>query len=214
MHRRTARGNRLGIAVLGILLLVGGLALLAANRGSYGNTAGQDPLYPVRARTFVHDNHGWLWPAVAAVAIVLGLLFLRWLLVQPRRDSLRRVRVDSDNHTDGGAGRTTMPATALTDAIEDDLTDVRGVRRATAALSGSSDRPQLWLSVTTDANANLGRIRQHLAQTTIPDAQRALELPELPTYLRLSVGRHSTSSPASPGTPIGGAAIPAPEVIV
>ena len=195
MHRRTARGNRLGLALTGALLLIAGLALVGANRGSFGAAGPREYLYGGGVRRFVADNRTWLWPVVAAVAVVVGLAFLRWLLVQTRVDAVRTVRVDSETADSGTTtgGRTRMPAAALTDAVEADLGAVRGVRRANARLCGAPDRLELWLEITADADADLGRIRTHVAHTVIADARTCLELDAIDTYLSLGVSRRSSA---------------------
>ena len=111
MHRRTARGNRLGLVVVGVVLLAGAVALFGARLGWYGRPGRHARVYPGSAATFVRDNSDWLWPVAAAVAIVLGLVFLRWLLVQPRTDTVRRVVLDTDGDDDPGpAARCSPPA--------------------------------------------------------------------------------------------------------
>lgn len=190
MHRRTARGNRLGLSIVGVLLLAAGVALFGAHQGWYGASGTRDVVYPKSAADFVHGNASWLWPVVAAVGIVVGLLFLRWLLVQPRTDTVRRLPADAEDDT-AGSGRTTLLAAAVTDAVEDDVATVRGVRRARASLSGPRDAPTLWLAVTTAADADLGRLRQHLATQTLPAVRSALEQPELPAQITVAVSNHS-----------------------
>lgn len=191
MHRRTARGNKLGLALTGVVLAVAGAALFLAHQGMIGTAGKRNALYPDQGRRFVHDNTSWLWPVTAAAAIIIGLAFLRWLLMQPRTDRLRRLVIDTDEHagTNPSAGRTRMPAHAVTDIVEDDITALRGVRRATAALSGHTDSPQLWLTVSTDSNADVARIRHAITTTIVDDARACLDLPELLTQLRLTVTR-------------------------
>jgi hypothetical protein len=187
VHRRTARGNRIGLTVLGLVLLAGAAALFGARLGWYGTSGKRARVYPGSAAGFVRDNGDWLWPVAAAVAILLGLLFLRWLLVQSRTDTVRRVVADTD--ADGAdSGRTLLAAGAVTDAVQDDVAGVRGVRRARATLTGPRDAPTLWLAVTTTADADLGRLRRHLAATTLPDVRAALEQPDLPVQVTVAVG--------------------------
>lgn len=202
MHRRTARGNRVGLTVTGLVLVIAGAALFAAYRSYYGGVdTAKYPIYPASARRFVHQQGGWLWPVVAAVSIVVGLVFLRWLLVQARIDRVRTLVVDSDaereiagpNGAPNGVGRTRMPATAITDVVEDDLVGLRGVRRASATVSGHTDAPELWLRVVTEANADVGRIRADIVDTVVPDVRTCLEAPEMPAYLTLQVSRHESA---------------------
>ncbi len=208
MHRRVARGNRLVLAAVGLVLLIAGLALIAVNRGRFGTAGRHSVLYPAAARRFVRDQHEWLWPVIAVAAVLVGLLFLRWLVRQFRADTLRRLRIDSDGDgaADGSAGRTSLPATVFTNAVKADLENVRGVRRVSAALSGAPDAPELWLTVTTEADADLPRVRRHLTQTTRSEAKQALELDELPLYVQLRLSRRAERSrpaqlPASGSAP-------------
>ena len=68
------------------------------------------------------------------------------------------------------------------------MAGVRGVRRAHATMTGPRDAPTLWLGITTTADADLGRLRRHLATSTLPDVRAALEQPELPVQITVAVG--------------------------
>lgn len=188
MRRHAARGNRIGLTLLGLALLLAGAALLAQSRGYFGHHTSTQAIYPPAAQRDVHA-HSWIWAAVAAAAIIIALLCLRWLLVQPRRDRLRRARLDHEGSGGTGAGRTVLLTAALGDVIEDDLTALPGVRSATGQLAGSSDRPDLWLSITTNADADLAMLRQHLTAELLPALRGALNQPDLAAYVRLTVTR-------------------------
>lgn len=182
MRRHAARGNRIGLTLLGLALLLAGTALLAQSRGLFGHHTSTQAIYPPAAQRYVH-THSWIWAAVAAAAIIIGLLCLRWLLVQPRRDRLRRARLDHEP----GAGRTVLLTGELGHVIGDDLATLPGVRSSAAQLAGSPDHPDLWLSITTDADADLAAPRQHLTSELLPSLRGALNQPDLAAYLRLTV---------------------------
>lgn len=192
MHRRTARGNRIGLGVLGFLLLVGGAALVLAHYDVFSNGSDQ-VVYPSNVQRFVRDQHTWLYWVLGIGSALIALWFLRWLLVQVRVDRIGRVVVDrdvgGDDHDAGGQGRTVMPAGSATAPVEDDITGLTGVRRARAHLAGSPDAPELWVTVHTDADADLGKIRTRITQQVVPDARTSWEMPDLPAYLTLVVGR-------------------------
>jgi hypothetical protein len=189
MRRRATRGNRIGFTLLGAPLLLAGAAVLARSAGLYGGPASA-PIYPPAAQRYIH-GHGWIWPAVAAAAIVIGLVCLRWLLVQARRDLLRHIRIDSHRAAHSGAGRTILPADAVTDFVSSGLADQPGVRRAAAALSGRPDRPELWLHVTAGADIDLARLRRHLTGELLPSLRTALKQPDLAAYVRIHLIRRA-----------------------
>ncbi len=186
MRRHAARGNRIGLTLLGLALLLAGAALLAQSHGYFGRQTSTQAIYPPVAQRYVH-THSWIWAAVAATAIIIGLLCLRWLLVQPRRERLRRARLDHDRNQEPGAGHTVLLTAALGDVIDDDLGALPGVRSATGQIAGSPDHPDLWLSITTAADADLATLRQHLTAELLPALRGALNQPDLAAYLRLTV---------------------------
>jgi hypothetical protein len=189
MRRRAARGNRIGLSLLGLPLLLAGVAVLTRSAGLYGGSAGA-PIYPAAAQRYIH-GHGWIWPAVAAAAIVIGLVCLRWLLVQGRRDLVRHIRLDSHREAHPGAGRTILPADAVTDFVSDELADQPGVRRVTAFLGDRSERPELWVRLTAAADIDPVRLREHLAGDLLPSLRDALGRPDLAAYVRLHLTRRA-----------------------
>ena len=191
MHRRTARGNRLGLAVVGLFLLAGGAALLLAYLDVIPGGSDQ-PAYPRTVQRFVHDQQDWLYWVLGIVSALIALWFLRWLLVQTRVDRVSRVLVDTDlDDSADGAGRTVMPAGSAVAPVEADIEAFAGVRRARADLAGSPDAPELWVNVHTDSDADLGRIRTGITSQVVPDARTSWERPDLPAYLTLVVGRRA-----------------------
>lgn len=189
MRRRAARGNRIGHVLLGLALLLFGAALLTRAAKLYGGSAGT-AIYPPAAQRYIH-GHGWIWPAVAAAAIVIGLVCLRWLLLQSRRDRLRHIRLDSHRATEPGAGRTILPADAVSDFVGGELADQPGVRSVSAARSGRPDHPELWLRVSAAADTDLPRLRDHLTGELLPSLRGALGQPDLPAYVRIHLTRHT-----------------------
>lgn len=186
MRRHAARGNRIGLALLGLALLLAGAALAAQSLALFSRRTTPQAIYPPAAQRFVHHHH-WIWWAVAAAAIIIGLVCLRWLLVQPRRQLLRRVRLDTDRTSEPGAGRTVLLGAAITDVLKDDLTALPSVRRSSAALTGSTEQPELWLTATLDTEANVARLREHLTNQLLPSLRDALNQPGLTAYLHITV---------------------------
>lgn len=188
MHRRTRRGNRLGLTFVGVVLLAAGAAVLLAHFGVFGARAAAASLYPRGGSDWIAE-HRWSYWIAAALAAVAVLIALRWLLVQLRTDRVSRLSVDSDRSTGPDAGITTVTAGAVADAVGDAAERIRGVRSAHAAVSGHRDAPELWLTVTLDDDADADAVRTALQYRVVGDARTALERPDLPVYLTLDVSR-------------------------
>lgn len=192
---RTARGNRLGLALTGLVLLVGGGYLITRSRGAFGSRQAQDPIYSAGTAGWIHDQRPWFWVVLAALAVILAALLIRWLLAQLRSDSLNRIALDTDTDTDTssgrGSGRAGLPAAALTAAVGAEIDSYPGVSKVRASLAGTPDRPELRLRVTIDPDADLARVRRRITGQALADARTALDTEHLPTQLRLTVGRRA-----------------------
>ena len=188
---RTARGNRIGLSLTGLVLLAGGGYLLARSAGAFGAQQAADPVYPDSTVDWVHTARPWLWLTIAAVAVVVGILAVRWLLVQLRSDSLNRVVLDSDRTGEPGAGLTDLPSRAVAGAVGREIDSYPGISRVHAGLTGRPDEPELLLRVTVDPDADLARIRRRITGEALRNARTALDTAHLPTRLQLIVGRRS-----------------------
>jgi hypothetical protein len=181
----TTRGNRVGLALTGLILLLGGLT--AAVRGAafvpHHLGAAHTPLTGHFIRDFA-DTHLWFWIALAALAVAIGTLTLSWLGAQSRRPTLRTIQLEPDTRH----GATTLSAHAVTNALENDLNADPYVRRATAGLTGSRTRPHLLLNVTIDPDTDPAAARSNIHQA-IKRARHALENDDQPTTVRIRVSR-------------------------
>src|SRR5690242_6734108 len=108
---RTARGNRVGLGLSGLVLLIAGAAIIARATGLIGPAV--DPVYSDTTAGWVHDQRPWLWLTIAAVGALVALLALRWLLVQLRSDRLSRLMLDTEHVDVPASGRTDIPAGAI-----------------------------------------------------------------------------------------------------
>ena len=195
MSSKTARGNRIGLAVVGVLLLAAGGYVLARSLGAFGTEQADAPVYAERTASWIHAQQPWIWITLAAVGVIVALLPLRWLLVQLRTDRLGRIAMDTDlaldpdDDGDLGAGRTTLPTSALTTAIGQEIDGYPGVRAVTVHVAGRPDRPELRLEVTIDSDADPARIRTRIVDEAIAHAKAALDTEFLPTQLLLAVNR-------------------------
>jgi len=195
MSSKTARGNRIGLAVVGVLLLAAGGYVLARSLGAFGTEQADAPVYAERTASWIHAQQPWIWITLAAIGVIVALLALRWLLVQLRTDRLGRIAMDTDlaldpdDDGDLGAGRTTLPTSALTSAIGQEIDGYPGVRAVTVHVAGRPDRPELRLEVTIDSDADPARIRTRIVDEAIAHAKAALDTEFLPTQLLLAVNR-------------------------
>jgi len=195
MSSKTARGNRIGLAVVGVLLLAAGGYVLARSLGAFGTEQADALVYAERSASWIHAQQPWIWITLAAIGVIVALLALRWLLVQLRTDRLGRIAMDTDlaldpdDDGDLGAGRTTLPTSALTTAIGQEIDGYPGVRAVTVHVAGRPDRPELRLEVTIDSDADPARIRTRIVDEAIAHAKAALDAEFLPTLLLLAVNR-------------------------
>jgi hypothetical protein len=183
--RRTGRGNRIALLLIGLALLLGGATGLLRGLNVWPQWLGapHDLIIDKPTRHWVADQP-WFWPTVAAVSVLVFLLVLWWLAAQGQTRTLSRVALEPDARH----GATYLPARAVTSALENDLAASPYVRHSTAALTGTASSPRLALTVTIAADAEpaeaVGRIRQ-----AIQRLREALEDDDLSATIRIRAGR-------------------------
>ncbi|MGH3993475.1 MAG: alkaline shock response membrane anchor protein AmaP, partial [Pseudonocardiaceae bacterium] len=126
--------------------------------------------------------------AVAAAAIIVALLSLRWLIAQ----AIRRPRGgDWQLAPDTSTGGTHIGSDTAAEPLGEEIADYPGVHSATARLTGPRQHPHLYLWVSTDDRADITTLRHRIDTEAIPRLTQALNLPDLPADLLL---RLDTSS--------------------
>jgi hypothetical protein len=186
MTRHTAHVSRTGLVIVGLILLLGGGAVLARGLNASSSILGSShaPL-ATRAQIRYPAQHGWVWPAAAAAAAVIALLALWWMAAQTSTKTVRRLPVEPDRIH----GTTVLRADAATGAITDELESYPGIRSAGAALHGSPLAPGLRLSVTAENRADPATSRARIETEALPNLRTALELDTIPTVLRIRFSR-------------------------
>ncbi|MBA9007627.1 alkaline shock response membrane anchor protein AmaP [Thermomonospora cellulosilytica] len=179
MNRSAAGLNRIGLTIVGLLLLAGGGAALARALGVWGQGAAREPLLTDGLRT-LPDTYGWFWYAVAVGAVLVTLLALAWLLAQSRSEKLGGLSLD-----DRSGGSTKVSAAALTSAVEEDVAAHPGVEKARARLLGSRRHPRLVMTVAYGVRADPAELRGEVVPAAVARLRNALDRETLPTVVRL-----------------------------
>ncbi|GAA3753245.1 hypothetical protein HDA32_004491 [Spinactinospora alkalitolerans] len=186
--RKSARGNRWGLAVLGLPFLACGAAALATGLGVFGAGLARATLLSDAAAGQL--QRPWVPYVAAAVAVLVALLALRWLIVQGRTDAVARLRMEPDP----ASGTTELSAGAARGVFEDEVGDYPGVRRARARMTESSVRPHLRLDLTLNDDADAAAVWRRVRSEALENLRTALELERLPAVIRMSM----TAPPKNP----------------
>ncbi|HLH81697.1 MAG TPA: alkaline shock response membrane anchor protein AmaP [Trebonia sp.] len=186
MTRHTARVSRTGLAIIGLILLLGAGAVLARGLNASASVLGSShaPLL-THAQVQYPARNGWVWPVVAAACAVIALLALWWMAAQTSTRTVRRMPVEPDRLH----GTTVLRADAATRAITSELGSYPGIRAADAALRGPAVTPGLRLSVTAENRADPAAVRARIETEALPHLRTALERDTLPTVIRLGFSR-------------------------
>lgn len=177
---RARRANRTVLALLGLILLVAGVAGAAAGFGAFGDKFQTQKVIDENYRDWV-ATHDWFWLAVAGASILIALLSLRWLLTQTTTSRVGPLDLEPDR----SAGRTVLAASAVSDAVVEDVESYRGVQGASAYLLGSRGAPTLLVHATLDATGDLGEVRRRIETDAVAHARQALDRPDLPVRLEI-----------------------------
>jgi hypothetical protein len=186
MNRHTARVSRTGLAIIGLILLLGAGAVLARGLNASASVLG-NPHAPLLTHGQVQypAKNSWVWPVVAAASFLIAMLALWWMAAQTRTGAVRRMPLEPDRLH----GTTTLPASAATGALTDELKRYPGIRAADALLHGRSAAPGLLLRVTEENRADPRLVRAAIEHEALPHLRGALELDKIPTLLRLQFSR-------------------------
>ncbi|WP_410574788.1 alkaline shock response membrane anchor protein AmaP [Amycolatopsis sp. cmx-4-61] len=169
---RPARLNRTLLGLVGLVLLATGGFAVATH---FGKLTVLDPGAPLVPGTATPPT--WAWYVVAAVALVVGLLLLRWLAAQlTRKPKTHTWRFE----TDPGRGRTELAASAAVAPFLAEVEAYPGVHTAHATLAGTHDAPVLALVLNAEQDGDPTEIRNRLDAHGLPRLRQALDLDALP----------------------------------
>ncbi|MEU0535774.1 alkaline shock response membrane anchor protein AmaP [Amycolatopsis tolypomycina] len=179
---RPARLNRALLALVGLVLLAAGGFAVATHFGAVRVLAPDSPLVPGTA-----TPPTWTLYVTAAVAVVLGLLLLRWLLAQlARKPKSHTWRFESDPHT----GRTELAASTAIQPFTAEVATYPGVHAAHATLAGTRENPAVALVLSAEQDGDVAAIRDRIETEALPRLRTALDLDALPSTVEF---RFSTS---------------------
>lgn len=187
--------NRTLLAVAGLVLLGGGLLVLAGALDLYRRrnldppadwplTGPHDTLVPARDRTRWTDE-SWWWPTVIAALAVLAALALWWFLAQLRHRHPGRLPVG-----DPPCAGVELHDDALADALAADTGRLPGVHDAHAHLTGPARRPLADLSVSLAPDANPRDVLHALAVGPLSRARHSTGWDHFPARATLRVTSH------------------------
>lgn len=175
--------NRTVLFIIGLLLAAAATLGLVAGSGRLAGVRPDGPVVAAGWAAYTRE-HAWVWWAVAAIALLLAWIGLRWLLAQLQTDRVSRMDLTGDTSD----GLTVVHAGAIADAVQAQAARVPGVARASASLHGPAPH-QLHLLVDLTDRADLAAVRDAVATGVANDARTALGQPQLPIDLQLRLGR-------------------------
>jgi len=173
--------NRVGLGLVGLVLLAGGAYGLAQHYKAFGATQQLDPILLPDVRKFVADNRDWFWWAAGGVAVLVAILALIWLRAQLRRPlpgNGNRDRVGDD-------GRTRLHGRAAAHALAADVDAMPGVSSVAARIWGDPTRPDVYLRVGLHDDAAVDSLRSDIETAGLDRLRQALEVEHLSAILDL-----------------------------
>lgn len=185
------RANRVLLSFIGLIALGLGVAGLLAAGGVFGSTFQHRQLTDNPFSRYVGDNGSWLWPTIGAVAFVIMVLTLIWLLrllfSTDRAGDITVPTAPPDPEMGSAGGRTTMRPSALTQAVANEIETYHGVSAARARVLGDPLEPTLAIDVTANRRAELAGLIRRIEREALTHARQALDKPHLPVKLDITV---------------------------
>jgi hypothetical protein len=201
------RTNRVVLALIGLLAVAIGTGGLLISGGVFGDRFSHRLVTDNQFVRYFKTQGDWLWPTIAGVAFVILLLALLWLMrllfstdraggialasAHPsRREShaqRRREHASGAVERDHATGRTTISASALSQAVAQEIETYHGVWTARARVLGQPADPSLAIEVKATRWADLPALVMRIEHEAIVHARQALETRRLPVKLDIAV---------------------------
>jgi hypothetical protein len=181
--------NRAALILLATIASAAGILGALAGYGVFGDSAQHRPLVDNPVSRYFGKEGEWLWPVVAVFAGLVTLACLYWLWVLLfSTDRAGDLRLTGDH----SLGRTTLAAGALTDAVTEEVASYPGVSSAGSRLIGDSYAPVLVITADLEDSADPAAVRRRIETEAATHARQALDRPDLPVQLDLTVTRRRT----------------------
>ena len=184
MRRGTDRLNRALLSLLGALLVGLGTFGLLRGAGVIGGE-GTDPVVSRWLRSESREREVLLLSLLAALAVLLIWLGLRWVLAQlPKDRAVGTVTLGRTDH----ASRVEVSAKAIAEALAGDVRGLAGVTDATARVV--REHPlTIRLDVSLEEGTNLTSVSQAIAGRPKRRLLEALEVPDVDLRARLKLAQ-------------------------
>lgn len=183
------RLNRALLTLLALLLIALGGAGLAAGLDAFGSQFAHRTVLDNAFSRYVGRHGSWVWPLIAVATILIALAALRWLATQASSERAGTTRVPGET----GHGTTTLRASALSDAVANQIAGYRGVHGAKARLLGDTGNERLDLSITVADRVHFDDVRTRIETQAVADARTALDDPAFPVTVTYDI---TTKAPA------------------
>jgi hypothetical protein len=183
------RLNRVVLAVVGLIALAFGVATLLVGFDVLPTRRRDEAVIANRVGRYVGVHGDWLWPAIAAGGVLVGVLALLWLrrLLRGSDRVAELTVVSAVPQQDRPAGTTRLTSAALTSAVCGQLGAYREVTACRARVLGTSTRAVLVVDLTTTADVDIAQLLRRVDADVLADARSAVGDPTLPIDLNVTV---------------------------
>lgn len=186
---RTAVGRSLGferslLTVLGLVLLLAGALALVVGAGWLGRFRAQRPVLDPMVTQWITGHRPLTYVVAIIAGLVLALLGIWWLLRALRPEGRPDLQLHGDSE-----GSATITSSALTEAVRTDAENVTGVTRAKVRMAGTTQRPNVRLTLALQEGTNVRHVWEELDDKVLSRARSALEVEAMPTAVRLQLDR-------------------------
>jgi hypothetical protein len=183
------RANRVLLTGIGLIALIIGAAGLVAGFGGFGDHFRHEQVTANGFSRYFADHGNWLWPVIAGVAVVIGLLALVWVLrILFSTDRTGDVRINrTAENREQTKGRTSLQTSALTSTVCSQIESYHGVIGTNARVIGDPGRPNLVVMASISRQSDLPELVRRIDSETFADVRHALGDDQLPIELNLNV---------------------------